>query len=283
VLLYGQAIINERILVPFKGFSDGGMHFGDDQTLGSGAQIPEGDAEKTEQRTKEMEIKANVDFWKGLGIEVNEEDVRREIEAVPEVEGFNWYLYIPKSIKPTEMIEQIRKTTPVWCTFEEALKYDGAYYDDPENDLNIDNFNSTRNSQDTEYAISARYKQYPDEDSVGEGARCADEWAQTGEDYMTMLEWFVAEMRWHQENDSHLDQRVKGSSKTITPNDLCKGEKGEPYFVPRLDFDTDKDRVYISKDQHGPNGTRDSNGIRRVITKTTEPEIIAKIKSEIGQ
>ena len=58
-----------------------------------------------EQRTRESEIKANVEFWKELGVDVDEADIRAKIEELPEVEGFDFYIYIPEWVITDQVFE----------------------------------------------------------------------------------------------------------------------------------------------------------------------------------
>ena len=52
--------------------------------------------------TKRAEVKTNLEFWQELGVEVNEADIRKKIKNIPEVEGFDHYIYVPKGIKLSE-------------------------------------------------------------------------------------------------------------------------------------------------------------------------------------
>jgi len=146
--------------------------------------------EKSE-RTRETEIQANIEFWESLGIEIDEADVRAQIEALPEKEGFEWLHYIPEGVKNSQLIKLMKDRFPVWV-------WDGV--GDP------DKIKMPRDTK-TSYAIAARFTQEPDEDSLGEDAKSPLDWEKSGNQFMTPSERMVAELRWQKEQGSHLDEK----------------------------------------------------------------------------
>lgn len=206
---------------------------------------------KPKERTKESEIKANVEFWQGLGVEVDEEDVRCEIEAIPEVEGFDWYHYIPKDVKNSEIWDKMAELFDV---------YKPEYLDQGA-------INAIQMPRTTEkaYAVASRYSQEPDKESTGDinSDRNIYDWEQTDIEFMSPLERMVAEIRYFQENNSHLDQK----------NDTtCPGS-----HIPIL---SDQTPIFYKGDdgstclgKYPPRGKNyPDHGVRRVITKDTKIE-----------
>ena len=148
-------------------------------------------AEPEPERTKKSEIKANVEFWQELGVEVDEADVRAKIEALSEKEGFNFYLYLPQGVKASQLIAEMKERFPAWVWRSVG---------DP------DKIKMPRTTKES-YAMAARYQQEPDEDSLEENAKSAEDWEKTEDTFMTPAERIVAEMRWHKEKGSHLDEK----------------------------------------------------------------------------
>ena len=206
-------------------------------------EIPTGnlEQEQSKERTKESEIKDNVEFWKKLGIEVDEADVRREIEAIPEVEGFDWYFYIPQGIEFDKLWDNIgcRKN-----------------FDDDESDYE---FFKTPRSTDKSYGIASRYSQEPDEDSLGEKAKSAEDWEKTNDQFMNLLERLIAEMRWSWNNKGYLDEKF------IT---ICPGNRSVLGNVVTVEHEGSNLEVCCDD----PSTIDARMGVRRVITKDTKIE-----------
>ena len=104
------------------------------------------------ERTRESEIQANVELWRDLGIEVDESDVRAKIEELPEVEGFNWYFYMPKGIKTSE----------IWTILKEEYNAVELY---KVSTVDIDATTLPRSNDQDSYAIACRYSRDSDPDT----------------------------------------------------------------------------------------------------------------------
>lgn len=167
------------------------------------------------KRTRESEITANVEFWRDLGIKVDEADVRREIEKIPEVEGFDWYIYMPEGVKATDLLSKIQKPGI-------------PDYIDPEE------IGSVRKS----YAIATRYQQEPDQETLGDyydrnktPIYYQNQTKKNGQYYMSIGERLAAELRWRGNGRSHLDEK----NFTVCPNSvygtgiLCVGFRREKW------------------------------------------------------
>ncbi len=111
--------------------------------------------EEKAKRTKEAEISANCDFWKEMGVEVDEEDVRTKIEAMPEVEGFDWYLYIPDGNYGGFGLE--RPFRDASQPFKNVVSYPGRG--------GIGDITWPR-QKEKNYVVAARYQQEPDKDTL---------------------------------------------------------------------------------------------------------------------
>jgi len=206
--------------------------------------------EKPKERTKESEITTNIELWQTLGEKIDLADIQREIDALPEIEGYNFYLYIPKGAKLDRIWEKFAKTNPV--------KREPLY------DLSSWHLKMSRDTRNS-YAVAAHYQQEPDDDSLGDNARSSLDWEKTDEQYMTPLEVIIAEMRWHKENGPHLNEK----NITICPRSRMSGT------VPCLDCNRDNGKVAIFP--ISLDATTKSMGVRKVITKNT------KIESEAAE
>jgi|GEM_PF-3961134 len=199
--------------------------------------MPEPEREKPE-RTRETEIQANVELWQSLGIEVDEADVRAQIEALPKREGFDWFHYIPEGIKNSQLIKLMEDRFPVWV-------WEGV--GDP------DKIKMPRTTKES-YAVACRLQQEPDKDSLGENAKSALDWEKTEDQFMSPLERMVAELRWQKEQGSHLDEKYW----TWCPGSRAAGDR-----VPYLSFVDDE--VCLSADH--PEVRDPFLGVRRVVSK----------------
>lgn len=210
---------------------------------------PSGGIEKeTKERTKESEIKANIDFWKDLGIEVDEEEVRREIEAIPDVKGYDWYTYIPMGIKLED----------IWKLAKEKFSALGGKYA---------NLIEMPESGEKSQAFAARYQQEPEKFSLGELAKSTRKWEETNFHFMNPLVRIICEMRWFQSEGSHLDE----INATIFPN-TRDGENGA-----RIRYPADLNAVYF--ESIDLDKTYGKEGVRLVITRDTSSEDIEQIKT----
>ena len=205
------------------------------------------------ERTRESEIKANVEFWKGLGVEVDEADVRAKIEELPEVEGFDWYIYVPKD---AEISDLERKS-------ESMIRV--SKNDD---DLgNFDQIKQPRSDLEASYAVAARYQQEPDEDTLGDGVEPATEWEKKDDSFMSPTEYMVAMMRWQRQEGTHLDE----ANQTIFPG--SRTQKGK---VLVMGYVPDHENVGIYSCHPGYCSAQEEHtgrfimGVRRVITKDTK-------------
>ncbi|MDD3774070.1 MAG: hypothetical protein PHW50_02225 [Patescibacteria group bacterium] len=165
------------------------------------------------KRTRESEIKANIEFWKDLGVEVDPEDVKEKIEELTEVEGKDWYIYVPHKMDLPNLLIKMTDMFPSYSPkdYEGLITYSTDVYGKPKPIYVFPSLFSPRNASKNSYAIAATYQQEPDENSIG--AKDPFEWEKSEEDYMTLLERTIAEMRWFQENKTHLDNKFR----TICP------------------------------------------------------------------
>ncbi|MDD3481062.1 MAG: hypothetical protein PHW75_02475 [Patescibacteria group bacterium] len=192
---------------------------------------------ESQERTRETEITANVEFWKSLGIEVDPADVKQKIEALPEKEGFDFYLYLPRGIKTSKIISKIRERYPLW-------QY--------EPDEKIDSITSVRDATKMAYAVASRYQQECDADTL---CKSATELEATGGTFMQLPEWLVAELRWHAENGTHLDEEG------VT---VAAGSRIADGYVPNAYWHRDIGKVSVGS-LH-PEGRGSVYGARRVVS-----------------
>lgn len=206
------------------------------------------------ERTRESETKANVELWKDLGVEVDEADVRAKIEELPEVEGFDFYIYMPD----THSIQKI-----LWEKCREKIQ--GSNTDFTLDQIRID---GTRERSGA-YAIATRYRQelpegdldhYRD-DRHRNNYRVADEWLdvvdETGDEFMELSEYLILSLRWHRDHGSTLD--FGPEEKTMFPTNLKYPRiKGDIFTMGR------NNSMYIYID------TKMAGLVRRVITKDTK-------------
>jgi hypothetical protein len=213
-----------------------------------------------EQRTHESEIKANVEFWKDLGVEVDEADVRAKIEELPEVEGFDFYLYIPQGIKTSE----------IW------QKMSGIFSVAKEEDVgDLDQMQEPRSNEGESYVVACHSRREPDSDSIPEeekwvagksvidhNSKTPEEWGEAGDSFLSPTEYFVACMRWQIESGKTLDQRYG----TMFP-----GSKIQSNEVPIAHGNSAPDgALWLAYSIYPHTKLAAAYGIRRVITKDTK-------------
>ena len=220
-------------------------------------ETPEGisrEVESTQERTRESEIRANIEYWQSLGIKLEEQEVRTAVEAVPEREGYNWIIVIPQGTKIWQLGSQV-------ASFDSDLEFRNL----------AEVIEMSRKSNET-YAIAAHYRREVDKDSIGRKAKTAKNWENTGEEFMTPLECIIAEGRWYKDNKNHLN------AKTLT---LCPGSRSENGQVPYLEYSTEsnppQEFMRVSRivkeiilDSCSPEKRHRSLGVRRVITKDSK-------------
>ena len=202
--------------------------------------------EKSAEAMKEI-VEKEVAFWKKLGVEVKEADVKAKIEALPEVEGFDHFVYVPQGIKMSEVFNKMEENgQPVYSPFSPE-KMDAFKKVKPD----------MRDNQKDSYAIATRFQPEPDADTLGDKAKSAEEWEETGETFMQPMEYLITAMRYQTETDRHLDEN------TYT---ICPGSRASDGDVPGLGFFADFGRVRL---YDGYPDDRDSRyGVRRVVTSS---------------
>jgi len=169
-------------------------------------------------RTRESEIAANISFWKRRGIKISKKVVTIAIMALPEREGMNFYLVIPKGITCQKLWKMIGKEMPTHQTMEnEAFKF----------------YSVPRDSKDKTYAVATRPSQRSDY-----GSRYVLPLALESEltNYMTPSEYIVAAMRWYEETGTHLDEH----SVTIFPR-----SRMSTGYMPEMDH-CDHDELCVT-------------------------------------
>lgn len=207
--------------------------------------IDQVEPESSKERTRELEIKANFEILRREGFAVFEEDIRDEIMKLPEVKDFDFYLYIPKDTVVSEVVSK---------TF---VDFDG---NSTLKSSELDLIEMPRRPEKA-YAIAARYNQGPDENSLGENAKSAEEYEKTDNKYMTPLERIFAEMRWMKENHTHMDER----GATMFPG--CRTKHKE---VPFICVENMNEKV--SMNGYYPSESHPDFGVRQVITAETKTE-----------
>lgn len=148
-------------------------------------------------RTKESEIQANIQFWARRGIELSESEARSAIEALQEVEEFDYFLVMPKGITVSQLWEMMGKEMKVDTSFENEIKFRFI----------------PRESTHT-YAVATRDRQEadyycPQFDSFCHHNSSLD-WEKTAVQFMTLPEYMIMAMRYFEETGNHLDE--KGST-----------------------------------------------------------------------
>ncbi len=168
----------------------------------------------TPERTKESEIKANVEFWQELGIEVDEKDVREKVEALPEVEGFDWYIYMPKGVGMSQLLELYQQKSALKVNIDKGYLND-YFYNEPKWDERI---TLPRSSKEESYVIAAKHQLDPDHDSLAfpvespkESYKTLEDWDKTGDEFMSPPEMIVADLQYLKENGYHLNDYRKGN------------------------------------------------------------------------
>lgn len=161
------------------------------------------------ERTKESEIKANIELWKGLGVEVDPEDVRAKIEELPEIGGFDWYLYIPEAEKIPKGEDHYNDWQSIGI---EVFNDWDELIEDKEDSLAVANIIHARRGQGS-YAVTAlhirksinirgftgmREMGYPSYNKWGEKVLLPQ--------FMSPFEWCVAALRMYREENQYLDR-----------------------------------------------------------------------------
>lgn len=185
----------------------------------------EKEQEKSQERTKEAEIKANVEFWKSFGVEVDEADVRKEIEAIPEVKGHDGYLYVPGGINGSWILEKLNGVLS-----NTNIGLDTHF--DPIRLVYPEKSRLNRRTTHRPYAFSFRYQQEPedvDQYIVKKSKKYDQPQVRSFPDflieddgsdvligrfaseerfrYMKMLEYCLLDLRFHKETGSFLDEK----------------------------------------------------------------------------
>jgi len=205
---------------------------------------PEEPKEATPERTVDTEIQTNIDLWKGLGVEVDPEEARARIESIPEIEKLlskrYAVIFIPRGIQASF----------IWQKMDERFQtYSESH------DCDLDDITSPRSNEEVSYAVAYRYRKEPDADTLGTRARSVQDWENTGEAFMSPLERMVAELRWHQEKGTYLDENFTTK---------CPGSRAPDGRVPGLYYDPLHHAIRFDYSRVGY-GSLDILGVRRVI------------------
>ncbi len=201
-------------------------------------------------RTVESEIKANIEFWAHMGIEVDSAEVEVKFKHLPELDGYDWYFFIPKGVKISQ----------VWC---EIRRVYGAFSELKD----LDSIEMSRTTEES-YAIKARrtktfsYAQ-PRQRELKSEDRCS--WLRVfPRTCMTILEVLVAELRqtWDKEDDCGHLFITYTESQTSEGKTVCYTYNLSHYGL-----------VFLDEDRVGD----DSTGYQ-VITKDTDLSEIVGMK-----
>lgn len=247
------------------------------ETGPTGEDIGAQEREIAPERTRESEIRANIEFWQKesgrLGIKLEEQEVRTAVEALPEKEGYDWIIVVPKGVRIPDALQAAtgHRGRLITDALQAEMGYrgePGVYYEY----VNSDKIEMPRRSDNT-YAIAARYSQEPDRDSLGiRKAKSAEKWENTGEKFMTPLELIIAEGRWHKENKAHLNKK----NTTLFPG--SRTEDGKVPYSRNIRRSVPMDPLHgpgyylreVILDSCDPGKRHHRMGVRRVITKESK-------------
>lgn len=177
------------------------------------------EGEQLTERTRESEIKANIDFWndpfwKEQGIEVDADDIEKKIEELPKVEGFDWYIYVPNGLKMSLLWSRLGQLMPV---------DDDPFGWDP--GRSVDEIVGRRNlpqDKGETYAIAARYEREsgfdPERDHLDVNIQTEVSWEKIKRFYSSFMsppERVIAEMRWYSDNGNYMDDQIEGKGHSL--------------------------------------------------------------------
>lgn len=205
------------------------------------------------ERTRESEIQRNIDMLRDLserGEGVDEADVRARIEALPEIEGFDWYHYVPGRMNFDKALDNTKARAAVQF-FE---------------------MDTTRQSRES-YAFASRYQQEPDADSLGENNKSSREWLEGEGLFMEPAEVLIADAAWFKETGTHLNSKHDMLCPSVTAKGVMSGGSivGMPGSGPaRMWYD--EEHKVIGVDVVPIGGHSPNIGIRRVVTAETRIE-----------
>ena len=211
--------------------------------------MTDGEVSKTKPEQENFEetikkiVENEVTFWKKMGVEVDEADIKEKIKAMPELVDFDHYVYVPQGIKMSEVFEKMKKVG------QEASSHYST--------VQMDEFITPRDNQKDSYAIAARFQPEPDADSLGDNAKSAEEWEKTDNTFMSPIEYFIIAMRYQTETNRYLDEN------TYTH---CPGSRAPNGDVPNLYFHAFDGEVRIDGD--ASSSRRPCSGIRRVVASS---------------
>ena len=218
----------------------------------------------SEERTKETEIRAVIEFWKNKGVYVREKEVIEAIESLPEVEGINWYMVIPEDLTNQKVWGLARKIISPNADYAFATTINGEGRQLP------------RRYEKT-YAIGAHYSEEPDEDSLGEKAKSPKEWVKTGKTFMNLLEKTAYDLRYNFESGNN-DDRLDRKSYTMDPNARTPSRPGFE-CAPVICFSAQR-RGFGIDSALGPDSKAPGIGIREIVTEDTPQEVIVMMQKE---
>lgn len=256
-----------------------------------GFSTPKPEEEKPIEQAMETMIKNAVFFWHDRGVQLDEADVRREFEAIPEVPGFDWYLYVPKGLSFGSYWEDYYSKHSLHSYYVEYIK--GKEH------LKDDLIEPSEHSEG--YAIATRYKQHADTQFR---FYTVEELERLGFDFMSPLERLIAGQSSYilkvgllgyrsYENVFTLDKvggtvcpgyRIPKTAYNLMHRTYYK-DRGCPVFSRGLrgfyylDACTINEEIYKRVLAKGAEQTIVPIGPRLVITKDTFPEIIEKLRN----
>jgi uncharacterized protein YerC len=224
--------------------------------------------EETEEETTETEQREGeptlieqattyAEIWKEKG--VTKETilkVARELQAEmseEEKKDLTMLIYLPEQTTTADAWQMVKDSTPT----REAY------------DPSTDEGKITTEGERDEKAIVAfgRYQQEPDEDSLGDKAKPAEDWEEetkeTDQKYMSPKLRMVANELYRLSEGKQPDGKFKQlDEKNFT---LCPGSRTADGKVPNLSFNPDHGEVYLSS--FHPGYQYPSLGVRRVVSK----------------
>jgi len=241
---------------------EGAEDFMTEETGGSALE-----QEKTE-RTRESEIQANIEFWKELGIEVDEADVRKEVELIPDVKGFEYVIFIPKGLNYKQLLG---------LTAYEAAK------DNPKLNFDFPNYftpNQPRKNDEAPYAVALNFDSVRVQNDMSEGKY--DE-KNTNQGFLSLPESLVLILRSIKEEkpvfpDRPWNRRV-GICTADSTDQYC--HIGLYYNISQLEPPYKISRISTGTGRFSAMGAADS--ALRVVGKDTPDEILEEYRQEAAK
>lgn len=238
------------------------------------------------EELKKYWIKKNLKFWEKLGVEVSEEEIKLEFDLLPEVPGFNRFIFIPKGISSSELVWLMNTKFKNQKNSDQAPCRGVEFFPIEINtDLteNLEKFSITGRATES-YAIVARPTIFPDQDSMKRERTCL-EWEKT-DNTMRLQEYLIAaKFFWDEETENNKCLDYDGhSARTYFPENHVEDKVITASFWTNFG----RQSKYIPWNISVLTAARDlkiseyypPEGIRRVIRKDTDRNIIEEYRKK---